>query len=409
MGENDAKYIDLTGKRIVEKLPNLAQLYQLWAAPIPVVDLYLKKKLKDFPKEHIGLANSRYDLTVLDFSQLWDRQAFEGTALVVAASDAAAIPSLDPKVAGHLIITELHECLPLFRPGTQWGDPDSDIDWDRSSYRSNKDYPLFINDIGSWEWRPQAAYPQDVPNIYFAGDFCQTDVDMATMEAAVQSGILAARAIQATDAARLAVMRGDQITMTGHRLYSTTTFRAAKLALLPAAYLAVAWTAAIEDQRLRGDTQTKRGANQYRLSEYALVLPLQFSLDWLKSAYWLARSLSSDDVTAGVRSTLDHGISFDGDAPDDSASKAELDDDDITIGLAEATLGVVGDLFDNLAKSLPTRGAALSGSAGKLLAGLARLAGDATMMAADAWATHQASGSGAAPPAGYRRRARIKP
>ena len=404
MGGHDT----LPGTRIVEILPNLAQLYQLWAAPIPVVDLYLKITLKDFPKEHIGLADARYDLTILDFSQLWENQTFAGTALVIAASDAAAIPSVDPKVQGHLIIAELHACLPQFRPGKFWGDPDSDIDWDRTSFRANTDYPLFINDIGSWEWRPQAAYPEKLPNIYFAGDFCQTDVDMATMEAAVQSGILAARAIQSHDTAKHNVMRGAPIAMTGHRLYSTTTFRAAKLALLPSAYLAVAWTAYLQDQKTRKDDGA-RSDGQYRLSEYALVLPLQFSLDWLKSAYWLARSLSSNDATAGLRQTTTHEPNFVGDTATDAATRTSLDDNDVEIGLAQATLIVVGDLFDNLAKSLPTRGGVASGFAAKLVAGLARVASDAAMTAADAWAANQAGAANAEPGSGYKRRARVKP
>jgi len=403
MGGHDS----LPGKRIVDDVPNLAQLYQLWAAPIPVVDLYLKTKLKDFPCEHIGLADSKYDLTVLDFSQLWENQTFAGTALVIAASDAAALPSIDPKVQGYMIISELHRLMPLFRPGKYWGDPDSDIDWDCTSFRDNKDYPLFINDIGSWEWRPQAAYPT-LPNIYFAGDFCQTDVDMATMEAAVQSGILAARAIQADDATRNNATRGDPIAMAGHRLYSTTTFRAAKLALLPYAYLAVAWAAYELDKRAVKENPAARTDGQYRLSEYALILPLQFSLDWLKSAYWLARCMTSDDGAGGGRSTITHGTGLAGDAPGATATRTTLDDDDTVIGLAEATLGVVGDLFDNLASSLPKRGETLSGSVTTFLSGLARLAGDVTMKAADAFAANQAGASGAAPPPGYRRRARIK-
>ena len=401
MGGRDA----LPGTRIVEKLPNLAQLHQLWAAPIPVVDLYLKVTLPDFPKEHIGLVESRYDLTVLDFSQLWETQSFDGTALVVAASDAAAIPSIDPAVQGFMIITELHNFLPLFRPGAFWGDADSDIDWTRSKFRDNRDYPLFINDIGSWEWRPRAAYPEALPGIYFAGDFCQTDVDMATMEAAVQSGVLAARAIQAQDAMG-GQTRGDPITMAAHTVYSTTTFRAAKLALLPFAYLAVAWAAWNQDKRLATENAEKLGSNQYRLSEYALVLPLQFSLDWLKSAYWLARSLSSDDKTAGVRSAVLHGHDFVGDAAGRLDEGTAVDDDDVTIGLAEAALGVVGNLFDVLATNLPGRNEAASATAGKLLSGFARIAGEVTTMVADAWAADRAGH--AAPPPQYRRRARVK-
>lgn len=422
---------DLPGTRIVAKLPDLSQLQQLYRMPIPVVDLYLNITLPNFPAEHIGLAGSRYDLTVLDFSQLWTDQTFNGTALVIAASDAAGLPSSDPNEQGHMIIAELAACIPQFRPGAFWGDPDSDVDWTRTHFRNNVDYPLFINDIGSWEWRPQASYPDVLPRVHFAGDFCKTDVDMATIEAATQSGILAARGVQAQDAASNGgTLRGDAIAMKGHTLYSTTSFRAAKLALLPLAYGAVVWAAYEQQKRLEENGALPLGNAQYSLAEYLVVLPMQFALDWYKSAYWLARSLSVDPKTAGVRSDILHGDSFEGDVPTNPGSLSAVDDDDKVIGLAEATLLVVGDLLDNLARRLPGRedppkagakaaapppGSAkaapppIADSLGALLAGATRFASDTATAFADSWAAGKAGSSGATPPDGYKRRARIKP
>lgn len=417
MGGDDA----LPGCRIIEKLPQLSQLQQLRAVPIPVVDLYLKIRLPDFPKEHIGLAGSDFDLTVLDFSQLWSDEIFTGTALVIAASEPTALPSLDPKVQGHMIIAELWACIPQFRPGAYWGDPDSDIDWTRTHYRSNADYPLFINDIGSWEWRPDAAYPDRLPRVYFAGDFCQTDVDMATVEAATQSGILAARAVQQQDAAlNGGVLRGAPVVMKGHKVYSTATFRAAKLALLPFAYGALVWSARNQAKRLEEEGNAPMGSAQYTLSEYVALVPMLYTLDWVKTAYWLVRSLSDETAVAGTRGAAMDGNSLTGAAPASADPSAAVDDDDEIIGLKQASLIMAADLFDNLAKRLPAREGAggdakpsTTAAMGSLLTGLTRLAGEAIGLVADAWgdarAAQQAGAAGAAPPPDFKRRARVKP
>jgi hypothetical protein len=148
---------------------------------------------------------------------------------------------------------------------------------------------------------------------------------------------------------------------------------------------------------------------------------MAFAVDWLKSAYWLARSLSSHPEAAGVRSAVLHGDSFDGDIPSDPASLKAVDDDDQVIGLGEATLLVVGDLLDNLAKCLPGREEApakkssaagpppLADTIGTLFASATRFATDTAAGFADRWAANKAASSGATPPDGYKRRARIKP
>jgi len=48
--------------------------------------------------------------------------------------------------------------------------------------------------VGSWENRPKATC--DIPNLFLAGDFCQTVVDVVTVEGAVVSGLNAAEALR---------------------------------------------------------------------------------------------------------------------------------------------------------------------------------------------------------------------
>jgi hypothetical protein len=190
----------------------------------------------------------------------------------------------------------------VFEPGARWGDPKSDIDWRKTNFRPNEENLLFINEVGSWTLRPVASYPKELPNVFFAGDFCQTDVDMATIESAVQSGILAAKALQAEDGRATGVLHGAAITTTGHVVYSDVSFLAAKLALLPFAYAATAASAYVD----KTPTEGALPYNVYSPKTYSLLLPLAYSLDWWKTAYWLARKMTTgetaedDEVTRPV-------------------------------------------------------------------------------------------------------------
>jgi hypothetical protein len=278
------------GRRLVDKVPALSQLGLLRGEAIPVVNLYFKRKLPFIPHEIIGLRESGYDLTVLDISQLWDgdEKIPDVTALVLAASDIHAIPSRDLYEQGYLMISRLSEYL-SFDPGKAWGDS-TEIDWTKTAVRQNTDHLLFVNDLGSRMWRPQAAYG-DLPSVFFAGDSCVTDVDMATVESAVQSGVMAARALQKVETGGRGKRRmaAKPIELVPHKVFTDATFLAAKLALLPSAYGAAAWSAALG---------ALSGAEApYSPGKYALLLPYNYVVDWWKTAYGLARSLS----IAGVK------------------------------------------------------------------------------------------------------------
>jgi hypothetical protein len=275
------------GRRLVDKVPALSQLGRMRGEAIPVVNIYFKRKLPFLPKEIVGLRGSEYDLTMLDISQLWDGygETPDVTVLVLAASNVYAVPSKDLLEQGYLMIKRLSEYLP-FDPGTAWRES-KDIDWEKTIVRQNTHHLLFINDVGSRRWRPQAAYSQ-LDSVFFAGDVCQTDVDMATVESAVQSGVMAARALQEVEIAghgrrRMAT---KPIEMVPHKVFTDSTFLAAKLALLPFAYGAAAWSAA------RGAVDGTDAGAAYSPSKYVLLLPFEYVSDWGKTAYWLARGLS---------------------------------------------------------------------------------------------------------------------
>jgi hypothetical protein len=182
------------GHRVVEAAPGLAQLSRLRSQQIPILHVYFTRKLPNMPAEPVGLYDSRQALAFTDISMTWkDVPAFAGkTVLSVSASDPYALPGTGDRDDAFSILTELAEFVD-FNPGYAWGES-HDVDWDLTSYESNLDSQLFINEIGVDVWRPPAAC-QGVTNLSFAGNFCRNRIGMMTVESAVASGLEAARVI----------------------------------------------------------------------------------------------------------------------------------------------------------------------------------------------------------------------
>ncbi len=313
----------IAGERLIDREPSLAQLRRLRGVPIPVIDLYLKRELPVFPPENIGLAGAQYGLSVLDIAKLWPPEQFDGkTALVLAASDGEALPGTRTADWGWAMLEELQKYYPEIDIGSGWEDPDCDIDWGKTYARSNVDYSLFLNEVGSWDYRPKTSYPETLPGIFFAGDLCQSNVDMATIEGAVESGVLAAKAIQEFEAAkRSGDLLGKPIEIVQHTTYSDASLRAAKLAMMPFAYAAKFCVQSEKDKSNGGGLRDLGNALQ---SERVVLLPMIYVLDWWTTAYWFWRSVLEPDN-------------------DGNSTAASNHDDDKFIGLGTAILMVLGE------------------------------------------------------------------
>jgi uncharacterized protein with NAD-binding domain and iron-sulfur cluster len=75
-------------------------------------------------------------------------------------------------------------------PGVKWVPPGP-----RSRGRNRNDTPLLVNTVGTWRKRPQAR--TEIGNLFLAGDYVQTNIDLATMEGANESGRAAVNALLA--------------------------------------------------------------------------------------------------------------------------------------------------------------------------------------------------------------------
>ena len=179
------------GERIVENAPKLAQISRLGAQNVPLITLFLKRRLPRIPPEPVGLTGSQYGLAFTDLGQTWPGLG-NRTVLALSSSDPFGLPGTAPEDDAFAMLKELARYLEI-DPGTKWGDS-PDVDWERTRYETNMDAQLFLNETGTDVWRP-AATVRGVENVFFAGDYCDNLIGMATMESAVTGGLEAASAL----------------------------------------------------------------------------------------------------------------------------------------------------------------------------------------------------------------------
>jgi hypothetical protein len=176
--------------------PNLQNVRLLRSEPMISLDVYFKRNIPGLTKSITLLLESNYTLSLLDISQVWSDPPKGGTVLNVIASNADLIIDYPNYVILDLMLKELRRFLD-FRLGPPTIDQslrDDDVDYDRSHVQTNVGEELFVNQVGSWEFRPKATC--GIPNLFLAGDFCQTFVDVVTVEGAVVSGLIAAEALR---------------------------------------------------------------------------------------------------------------------------------------------------------------------------------------------------------------------
>jgi phytoene dehydrogenase-like protein len=258
---------------VVQAAPDIAGVVRLRTAQVPLIYLFFKRKLPQLPREPVGLFGSSLSLAFTDISQSWRGvPAFAGrTVLAVSSSDTGGLPGTTWKADAQAMLLELADYLP-FNPGRVWGES-PDIDWDRTVYESNADSMLFINQTGTDAWRPNPS-SEHIDNLYVAGDFCNNDVGMTTVESAVTTGLQAASVI---------VKRtgyGDPVTIIApdHSVLYDLWYVWARYALGPSAYAAGLWSRATT--WLRGGAQKAGREGLPWLAENAGRSP---GLTWLKA------------------------------------------------------------------------------------------------------------------------------
>jgi len=211
--------------------PHLGNVTRLNGAPIMTLDVRFRKPLDPpLPRGIVLLLGSRHEMSLYDNTQMWRSEAADpatGPMLSVCASDAHALMPFVGQENGAQVIADL-----LLRELQRFVrfDREADILQCRTRLQSNAGEELFINAVDTWDHRPRTTTA--LPDLFIAGDFVQTPIDVVTIEAAAMSGLMAAEAV------RRRTGRGRPIPIVVPDSYPGAAMGAAAAALRPLAYAA---------------------------------------------------------------------------------------------------------------------------------------------------------------------------
>jgi len=175
------------------------------------IQYYLSREVKIVPG-HATYMDAPWALTSINQAQFWPRHDFphdfgDGTAVDCLSIDISDwdTPGLNGKTAKQCTAEEIAAEVwaqlkaHLNDSGTEvlrdadihsWF-LDPAITWDGAGIHNAE--PLLINTTGSWDLRPEAK--TRIPNLFLAGDYVRTQIDLATMESANESARYAVTAL----------------------------------------------------------------------------------------------------------------------------------------------------------------------------------------------------------------------
>lgn len=203
---------------------------RLWDAPVLAVDpalkgmddlfvdwmagiqFFLNKKV-DLVRGHISFIDAPWALTGLTQGQFWGTRAFARDYGDGKAVDCLSIDISNWDAKGILYGKTAKECTPEQIAKEVWAQImlhgtaakvlredmveswflDPGIVFDRRKGRNRNVTPLLVNTVGTWAKRPTAHTA--FPNLFLAGDYVQTNIDLATMEGANESARAAVNAL----------------------------------------------------------------------------------------------------------------------------------------------------------------------------------------------------------------------
>ena len=202
----------LLGGHVRRLDPRLAGLDDLFVDWMVGIQFFLRQKV-DITHGHMTFLDSQWALTALTQGQFWDARDFARDYGDGVAVDCLSIDISDWDSKGMLFGRPARQCTPDEIAREVWAQikqhptagnklPDDivhswfldpGIRWVKSRGVNHNDTPLLVNTVSTWEKRPTAQ--TKIPNLFLAGDYVQTDIDLATMEGANESARAAVAAL----------------------------------------------------------------------------------------------------------------------------------------------------------------------------------------------------------------------
>lgn len=203
---------------------------RLWDAPVLAVDPALKgmddlfvdwmagiqffmNEKVDLVRGHISFIDAPWALTGLTQGQFWGARNFARDYGDGGAVDCLSVDISNWDAKGVLYGKTAKECTPGQIAKEVWAQImmhgtaakvlredmvrswflDPGIVFDRRQGRNRNVTPLLVNTVGTWDKRPTARTA--FGNLFLAGDYVQTNIDLATMEGANESARAAVNAL----------------------------------------------------------------------------------------------------------------------------------------------------------------------------------------------------------------------
>ncbi|MFI5715106.1 FAD-dependent oxidoreductase [Nocardia sp. NPDC051750] len=224
---------DLWNADILTAWPELAKMSRLYADWMTGIQFYLRRS-PEVGAGHSAYIDSPWSLTSIAQNRLWARKLPEyGDGTV---QDCLSVDISDWNTPGILFGKTAKECTHEEIAKETWAQIvahlndreeilrdadlhswflDPGITWHADRGENSNADPLLINTAGSWDARPEPHGA--IENLYLAGDYVRTNIDLATMEGANESARAAVNALL------------DVTGSTAPRCRTYTLYRAAEL------------------------------------------------------------------------------------------------------------------------------------------------------------------------------------
>ncbi|GAA3243169.1 hydroxysqualene dehydroxylase [Actinocorallia longicatena] len=205
--------IGLLSPAVLALDPSLEKMRDLRTEWMNGLQFYLRGNPKGLGEE-ISFMDSPWQITAVLQSALWDRD-FTRDYGDGSVADCLSLDISDWDTPGIVYGKPAKRCTAAEVAGEAWAQmkdhledtgrsvlPDSllhswfldpAIAWDPAAKANTNDEPLMVNTVGSWNNRPTTR--TRIPNFFMAGDHVRTNMDLATMESANESGRAAVNAL----------------------------------------------------------------------------------------------------------------------------------------------------------------------------------------------------------------------